>query len=44
MQAPIKGNGHDFNPAAPYGMYQGDRIPGFPQVMAMNRKIYYLEL
>ena len=33
MQAPRKGNGADFNPSAPYRMYHGDRVPGFPQVI-----------
>merc|ERR1711991_727920 len=30
MEAPIRGNGADFNPSAPYRMYHGDKIPGFP--------------
>jgi len=31
MRAPRKGNGADFNPNAPYRMYHGDDVPGFPQ-------------
>jgi len=26
-----RGNGADFNPDAPYRMYHGDQVPGFPQ-------------
>jgi redox-sensitive bicupin YhaK (pirin superfamily) len=31
MEAPQRGNGHHFDPSAPYRMYHGDRIAGFPQ-------------
>jgi hypothetical protein len=31
MEAPRRGNGADFNPAADYRMYHGDKVPGFPQ-------------
>jgi hypothetical protein len=30
MRAPRRGNGADFDPSAPYRMYHGDRVPGFP--------------
>lgn len=31
METLFPGNGADFNPSAPYRMYHGDKIPGFPQ-------------
>ena len=31
MERLFPGNGSDFNPHAPYRMYHGDNVPGFPQ-------------
>ena len=30
LAAPRRGNGADFNPVAPYRMYHGTKVPGFP--------------
>ena len=30
MEAPLAGNGADFDPQNPYRMYHGDKVPGFP--------------
>ena len=30
LRAPMRGNGAHFDPHAPYRMYHGDRVPGFP--------------
>lgn len=31
MEFLTPGDGHDFSPSAPYRMYHGDHVPGFPQ-------------
>lgn len=31
METAFPGNGSDFDPHAPYRMYHGDKVPGFPQ-------------
>ena len=47
LQAPIKGNGNDFNitDTKKYRMYHGDRVPGFPSHphRLIIKSIYYYQ-